>query len=853
LRKVEEWLDSCEVTLITQREKGLREAVAVTDRQELELYAQFLEEVAGRVRRSEDLVGAMLFRASSGIRKAIVSLQIAGEQDYESLLKLLSAEARDKPDAAEDPPLKPPNQIPGFQEPIPVPGTYPEFSNTQAALLRLKSVKYSGVSSKLAELYKSLLKMSTTIPEPSKTPELEFAYEPRQFSYEINKTFRVLKNQVTQEVHRRNMRALTMDSEAQTTGDVVSQEKIKALEELSQEKDLEIARLRNDLMLTRVQVDSNRNELERLVKRAPELEEKVARQDLDMVALKKKETMLLLSINEMQRNQKSEANKLEDLFKTQMRMKALLVDSDGRARKAERTSLRNEESFAQAKIMHDLNEEKMKLLTQAAEQGADPDFAGLQVKMKKQLKQVNEEFRAKREELKRKQEEMAEQLTEQISMVDQQVEEFAEIIQSPILKQKAKGGKSKLQVKPVEEDSDSLNSESNRQSLSLPKGKLAAKRERGGRESEDPDQSESEEEEENQQEKARNRGNSDESGEEMEESPRHRGASSRQEDWSAQSRQEEKRAPAGSRPQPHRENGQAKPRAGELREDSKEKGGPKAQASHSEATSPARRRMVIAPTETSAESTTNRKTTMNFPAPAGKLNAESARTWGSEAPSSSQPSSSASKTGHSSAVSGAVSQSFEAGDRATQAEAVRHSKREVSFPGSSDSEMDAPGQTPVDALAQEDEDEEIEILSQLSPTEIPLYYKVKDIFENRLIWRKEVGVKVNSKATQTLKSHSKAGKWVAESSETDGLTEITEEDSWGEWGEGAPLHSGPTGLSPVTRRRYRQALARALQGHGSGCGALCKHLLRAMQLRRKVRGTLFPVKVLNLRYRQRAK
>ena len=493
--------------------------------------------------------------------------------------------------------------------------------------------------------------------------------------------------------------------------------------------------------------------------------------------------------------------------------------------------------------------------------------------MKKQLKQVNEEFRAKREELKRKQEEMAEQLTEQISMVDQQVEEFAEIIQSPILKQKAKGGKSKLQVKPVEEDSDSLNSESNRQSLSLPKGKLAAKREQRGRESEDPDQSESEEEE-NQQEKARNRGNSDESGEEMEESPKHRGASSRQEDWSAQSprhrgassrqeewsaqsRQEEKGAPAGSRPPPHRENGHAKPRAGELREDSKEKGGPKAQVSHSEATSPARRRMVIAPTETSAVSgsTTNRKTTMNVPAPAGKLNAESARTWGSEAPSSSQPSSSASKTqtGHSSAVSGAVSQSFEAGDRAPQAEAVRRSKREVSFPGSSDSEVDAPGQTPVDALAQEDEDEEIEIISQLSPTEIPLYYKVKDIFENRLIWRKEVGVKVNSKATQTLKSHSKAGKWVAESSETDGLTEITEEDSWGEWGEGAPLHSGPTGLSPVTRRRYRQALARALQGHGSGCGALCKHLLRAMQLRRKVRGTLFPVKVLNLRYRQRAK
>lgn len=802
----------------------------------------------------------MLFRASSGIKKAISSLQIACEQDYESLFKLLCAEVRDKPEAAEDPPPKA-NQPTGFQEPIPVPGTYPELSNTQAALLRLKSVKYSGVSSKLAELYKSLLRMSTTIPEPSKTPELEFAYEPRQFSYEINKTFTVLKNQVTQEVHRRNMRALTMDSEAQTTGDVVSQEKIKALEELSQEKDLEIARLRNDLMLTRVQVDSNRSELERLMKRAPELEEKVARQDLEMVALKKKETMLLLNINEMQRNQKSEATKLEDLFKTQMRMKALLVDSDGRARKAERTSLRNEESFAQAKIMHDLNEEKMKLLTQAAEQGSDPDFAGLQVKLKKQMKQVNEEFKAKREELKRKQEEMAEQLTEQISMVDQQVEEFAEIIQSPILKQKAKALKPKLQVKAVEEDSESLGSESNRQSLSLPKGKLAAKREQGPRGSEDPDQSESEEEEgESQHDKAKAKGrnprNSDESEEEVDEDFRHRGGSSRQEDWGGQGRQDERIT--GSRLPSHRDSGQAKPR-GELREeDSKERGGLKSKTSYSEATSPARRRVVVAPAETSTDSSTtsNRKTTMNFTSPANKQNAESLRSWGSENPSGSQPPPSSSQThskiqtGHSSTASKSISQSLEAGDKATQPEVIRRSKREGSFPGYSDSEMDAHGQATVDALAQEDEDEEIEIISQLSPTEIPLYYKVKDIFENRLIWRKEVGVKVNSKATQTLKSNSKGGKWVAEGSDTEGLTEITEEDSWGEWGDGSPLHSGPTGLSPMTKRRYRQALARALRGHDSGCGALCKHLLRAMQLRRKVRGTLFPVKVLNLRYRR---
>lgn len=812
----------------------------------------------------------MLFRASSGIKKALLSLQIACEQDYESLIKLLSVEIREKTEASEDPQPKATSHQSGPQESAPVPGTYPELNNTKAALLRLKSVKYSGVSSKLVELYKSLLKMSTAIPEPSKTPELDFAYEPREFSYEINKTFTVLKNQVTQEVHRRNMKALTMDTEVQTIGDVVSQEKIQALEELCQEKDLEIARLKNDLMLARVQVDSNRNELERLIKRNPELEEKVAKQDLEMVALKKKETMLLLNINEMQRNQKSESSKLEDLFKTQMRMKALLVDSDGRARKAERTSLRNEESFAQAKIMHDLNEEKLKMLNQAAEKGTDPDFAGLQAKMKKQMKQVNEDFRLKREELKRKQEEMAEQLTEQISLVDQQVEEFAEVVQSPILKKKVKAVKPQLLVKAVEEDSESLGSESNRQSLSLPKGKLAARKEQQRGDPEDASESEEDEEEEEQgtieTKNVKNRRNREESEDEEERSPRHRGASSRQEVESGQGYRddrkgygEDRKAPASSRLQPPRETGQTRYRA-DLKEE--EKTAPKPLPSSGESASPNRRRVVFPSTDTSSESSTaNRKTSMNFQSPAGRTIAEKPREWGSENPSTSlhSPSLTSETTrahgqvqkGHSSTTTGAdtVSQSLDIGG--TRAEAVRRSKREASFPGSADLEMDPSDQTAVDALAQEDEDEEIEIISQLSPTEIPLYYKVKDIFENRLIWRKEVGIKVNSKATQTLKS-GKGGKWVStEGSETEGLTEITEEDRWGEWDEGSPLHSGPTGLSPLTRKRYRQALSRVMQGHDSRCGAMCKHLLRAMQLRRKVRGTLFPVKVLNIRYRKR--
>lgn len=841
LRKVEERLDSFEVAIITQRDKGPKDALAVGFTQELEMYAQYLEEIAGRVKRSEELLGAMLFRASTGVRKALLSLQIACEQDYEGLIKLSSVDSKEKPRVTEESTVVgPPSTV---EEAVPVPGVYPELNSTKEALLRLKAAKYSGVSSKLAELYKSLLKMTTTIPHASKTPEPDLSFEPKEFSYQISRTFTVLKDQVTKEMHRRNMKALTLDFAVQTEGDVVNSDKIRALEELNQEKEMEINRLRNEIMLARVQGESNRGELDRLQKRVPELEEKVAKGELEMVALKKKETMLLLNFNEMQRNQKTESNKLEDLFKTQMRMKALLVDSDGRARKAERTALRNEESFAQAKIMHEFNEEKMKMLNIAAEQGKEPDFDSIQSKMKKQLKNVNEEYRLKREELKRQQEEIAEKLTEQISMVDHQVEELAEALESPAAKQKKAKLLSRTQAKLPE-------------TATSPKPTLFGK-DKGTEQRKGGVKKDSEESADEEDQPASRDEDEEEDGEEQQ-SPRHRESSylggaeegssyAESPRWNRTGREEWSGTNASSKSQLPRETALTRTR-NDRREEDKSKpsvSGKLSDSSQSAGASPVRRRVVVAPTDSESSSTPSNRA-FNTPATT-KAQTEAIGSWDSTVPSGGESRKSGALKSNVTPTHGhaALSQSLDTG--AVRTDAVRRS-RKGSLAASPD--METSGQAD-DPLQQEDEDEEIEIISQLSPTEIPLYYKVKDLFENRVIWKKEVGVKVNSKATQTLKG-SKGGKGVlTESLDTEGLSEITEEDDWGTWGEGSPLRSGPTGFSPSTRRKYRQALNKAMQGHDSRCGAFCKHLLRAMQLRRKVRGSLFPVKVLNLRYRLR--
>ena len=144
------------------------------------------------------------------------------------------------------------------------------------------------------------------------------------------------------------------------------------------------------------------------------------------------------------------------------------------------------------------------------------------------------------------------------------------------------------------------------------------------------------------------------------------------------------------------------------------------------------------------------------------------------------------------------------------------------------------------AMSAESVSEEKALLDQLSPSEQAVFYKAKALLEHQRVWEQAVRMGMCSKATQT-------------GEHTLPLPAIQSLEAEEVEMEGTPwlkhVVPSPQGLSPRSKRSYHQAVLKAFVGHSERCGAVCQHLLRAMQVRRKVRGLLFPLRVINVRYR----
>ena len=153
------------MALISRRDKGPKEAMQVPSPQELLTYSQYLDEVASRVKRSEGLIGTMLFRASGGIRKATNALLIACEQDYEQVMRVLFTEVRGTETSVELPLDTKAKHSTDSQDELTEAhkqGVYPEIAQAKDALLRLNCIV---LCSKCPPQFLSRLKpLNSTLP-----------------------------------------------------------------------------------------------------------------------------------------------------------------------------------------------------------------------------------------------------------------------------------------------------------------------------------------------------------------------------------------------------------------------------------------------------------------------------------------------------------------------------------------------------------------------------------------------------------------------------------------------------------------------------------------------------------------
>lgn len=691
LDRLEAELDQQEMQAMTQGGLGVKE------------YLVHLEEVKRRVKRWDEQLGCVLGRVAAGIHRGLLAYH----------------QTTDFPVLSSQPP-EVPLSLHDFSTQTDVtrhssPERYPGLLEAQEALERLRDVKYSGVATKLSELYRALSRLaSADFPEPPSDMQ-DIATLPDAFAQEMKQTFRLIHKDLAQAVLLKHKKPISLSVALQTDGSGPDPLKIFELEQGIREREAELSRLRADLVELRVKSQGSDENLAQFKTHNLNLEEKCVRLDMEIKALRSKEQTATTALQEVRQQQKTSEEKRTQLQQAYMHLLSVLYSASDKVRKAERESLHLEETVAIAQITHEIDVRRLR----------GENTEQLDDELRAQRGKTKGEFEAKKAEMIRRHQLMEQQLQEQSFKVDALLESGNALL------------KPKPRVWTEEADEPQSPAKSPKKPRAVPL----------------------------------------EDTEVEEDTPKTRTQKRRQE---TESEDEEEKAPSPVRspirsfrpvPSPTRETGsRADPRS---------------------------------PTRT-LQSFPSPQSSPSKPAP---IDLKVQKVVSDSSPlSSSLP------------VEG-VSQFVDA---------------------SKQQETEKSATEALAAMSAESVAEERALLEQLSPNEQAVFYKAKALLEHQRVWELAVRTGMCSKATQTGEQGLPLPAIQAlddEDTETDGTPWLKH------------LTPSPQGLSPRSKRRYHQAVLKAFVGHSERCGAVCQHLLRAMQVRRKVRGLLFPLRVVNVRYR----
>ena len=660
-------------------------------------YLAHLEEVKRRVKRWDEQLGGMLGRIVAGLHKG---LETYPQSIDFPVLSPHPAEVLSRHDFSTQ------TDIPRNTSPE----RYPGLFEAQEALERLRDVKYSGVATKLSELYRALSRLaSADFPDPPSDMQ-DIATLPDAFAQELKQTFRLLHKDIAQAVLLKHKRPASVSVALQTDGSGPDPLKVFELEQGIREREAALSRLQGDLAELRVSSKGNEENLTQFKNHNLNLEEKCVRLDMEVKALRTKEQTASTALQEARQQHKASEEKRTQVQQAYMHLLSTLYTASDKVRRAEREALHLEETVAIAQVTHEIDLRRLR----------GENTEQLDEELRVQRGKTKGEYEAKKAEMIRRHQLMEQQLQDQSFKVDALLESGNALLRP----------KPRVWTEEAEEPQSPMKSPKKPRAVPLDDTeedtpKVKVQRQRQETDSEDEDDPPS-----------------------------------------------PVRSPIRSFrpvPSPTREAG-----------------------SRTEPRSP------------TLQSFPAPQTTKEKPSPIG-LKVQRVVS-GSSPLSSSLP------------VEG-VSQLVAAGK---QQETERSATEALT------------------AMSAESVAEERALLEQLSPNEQAVFYKAKALLEHQRVWELAVRTGMCSKATQTGE----------QGLPLPAIQAIDDEDIET---EGTPwlkqLAPSPQGLSPRSKRRYHQAVLKAFVGHSERCGAVCQHLLRAMQVRRKVRGLLLPLRVVNVRYR----
>ena len=402
--------------------------------QEYQVYSEYLVELSMRIKRRDPRLYALLYRGLEGCRRLfeqIVDMQLMPQMNaFEgsksgSVRSSMSVRTK-RERGVQTTPVKSRDER-GAQP-------SPDFSQATEALHRLKDMQSSDMYSALAELYASLTRsIRADIPEASETPE---TWEPEEYHQELRSNLKEMHRLITTKSSIESRNRLHRSIHVQTEHDYFDP-KIRILETQLRDKTIEVSKLTNELNLHRLERKQEAEVLNRTRERVRELEEKLTKLEIELRSIKRKEGNLSANLMEMRQSQMMNDDKVLELIKGQYRLKALLYKADGRARKAEKSSLNNEKVAEEMKIRKEIADKQVKKLTNSGilshnsvsnsensseiieeiHKDADLELAG-------RLKAMEDAYAVKEKELEAKQNLESEELNQEIARLEALIADF---------------------------------------------------------------------------------------------------------------------------------------------------------------------------------------------------------------------------------------------------------------------------------------------------------------------------------------------------------------------------------------------------------------------------------------------
>ena len=176
-----------------------------------------------------------------------------------------------------------------------------------------KNIKVSRISNQLVNLYNSLNEINTDIPSPSESPELEmpeFKLSPKTAKVQL--TF--IRQNIGKILKGTEVKKLGIPKEVQTDFDR-KRKTLVALENMNEEKELDIFKLRSKFSSLKHQKEKLEESLLRSNNMCSEFERKIAANDMELTHLRHDNSGLLEKVKEYEENAQKYQSEIDEADK----------------------------------------------------------------------------------------------------------------------------------------------------------------------------------------------------------------------------------------------------------------------------------------------------------------------------------------------------------------------------------------------------------------------------------------------------------------------------------------------------------------------------------------------------------